>query len=87
VAIARVDSNRIIHVKVVPRADERDLIGSIGHELRHAIEVLGDPTVTNNLAMRQFYMREGRQMGTAFETDAAVRAGERVRAEVGSPAR
>ena len=63
-----------------------NLMGSIGHELRHAIEVLDDPTVVNNATMFFLYERIGYH-GTgsgAVETRAAVDAGDTVRAELRS---
>ena len=58
-------------------------MGSIGHELQHAIEVLGDRTVTSNAAMFFFYRRTGKPHPRhfAFETDAAIEVGEAVRTE------
>jgi hypothetical protein len=75
--------NRIFQVRVDTRKADWDLMGSIGHELRHVVEVLGDRTVTNTNAMFLFYLRTGRT-GTAssFETLAAVDAGHAVRSEV-----
>lgn len=63
-----------------------DLMGSVGHELRHAVEVLDNPKVTSTTAMYFFYEREGRRVFAGFETDAAVQAGNAVRAEVRRPA-
>jgi hypothetical protein len=78
--------NRILRVHVDTRKSDWDLMGSIGHELRHAIEVLGDPTVTSNAAMYFFYERTGRRgMESSFETTAAVEAGQAVRSEVRQP--
>jgi hypothetical protein len=75
--------NRILRIHVDTRKAGWDLMGSIGHELRHAVEVLGDPTVTSNAAMYFFYTRTGRRGTTsAFETNAAVEAGNAVRNEV-----
>ena len=75
---------RILWVKVDTNKQERDLMGSIGHELRHAIEVLGDPAVRSNIAMFHFYMRQSvASPGGAFETQAAVVAGDAVRTEIG----
>ena len=75
-------ANRILLVKVDTRKADWDLMGSIGHELRHTLEVLGERTVTNQAAMYFFYSRVGQNGGKAFETAAAVEAGEAVRAEV-----
>jgi hypothetical protein len=75
---------RILWVKVDVNKQERELMGSIGHELRHAIEVLGNPTVRSTVAMMHFYMREATTGGgRAFETQAAIVAGDAVRSEVG----
>ena len=59
-------------------------MGSIGHELRHTVEVLGERRVRSSAAMYHFYAREGRRGTTrgTFETDAAIDAGQNVRAEV-----
>jgi hypothetical protein len=78
--------NRILRIQVDTRKADWDLMGSIGHELRHAVEVLGDPTVTSTAAMYFFYERKGRR-GTksSFETEAAVETGRAVRTEVRQP--
>jgi len=57
-------------------------MGSIGHELQHAVEVLSSPVVTNTRALYLFCQRNGIRAGSVFETAAAVRAGNAVRAEV-----
>jgi hypothetical protein len=74
---------RILWVKVDTRKADWDLMGSIGHELRHSIEVLGALAVTSRAAMYFFYTREG-SIGSsgAFETTAAIHAGMAVRDEV-----
>ena len=72
-----------VHVDTRKQVDSH-VMASIGHELRHAIEVIDDPSVTNNSAMFFLYQRIGSQ-GTeqgAVETGAAVAAGEAVRSEV-----
>ena len=35
--------NRVLHILVDPHRPDWDLMGALGHELRHAIEVLSDP--------------------------------------------
>jgi hypothetical protein len=76
-------AHRILWVKIDDRKTDRDAMASIGHELRHTIEVLGERAVTSGAAMYLFYRREG-SMGTtgAFETAAAIKAGDTVRAEM-----
>jgi hypothetical protein len=75
--------NRMLSVWVDTRTANADLMGLIGHELRHAIEVLGDPMVTNTHTMSNFYQRQGsRSAEGRFETQAAIEAGTAVGAEV-----
>ena len=74
--------NRLLRILVDSRRADWDLQGSIGHELRHAIEVLTDPAVRSDGAMYHFYSSEGSHQVGGFETEAAIQAGERVRAEL-----
>jgi hypothetical protein len=56
---------------------------SIGHELRHTIEVIGERSVRTDADKYFFYQRIGRQsVGGARETLAAMDAGAAVRAEI-----
>ena len=74
---------RFLWVKIDVRRADLDVMASIGHELRHTIEVLGARSVTSSAAMFLFYRREGsKQTSGAFETIAAVEAGDAVHAEV-----
>ena len=74
---------RYLWVKIDVRRADADVMASIGHELRHTIEVLDAPDVTSSAGMFLFYTRVG-SIGTAraFETAAAVRAGDTVNAEL-----
>jgi hypothetical protein len=75
--------SRFLFVKVDVRQANWTLMASIGHELRHAVEVLSNPRVTNYSTMFFFYQREGiAGFSGAFETQAAVEAGDAVGAEV-----
>jgi len=76
-------SHRYMRVFVDIRKADWDLMGSIGHELRHTIEVIEVPQIRDNASMRLFYQQRG-TYGTAFarETQVAVDAGNTVRAEV-----
>jgi hypothetical protein len=82
VAVTTAGANRIVRVRVDAKAADWHLMGSIGHELQHAVEVLSSPVVTNTRALYLFYQRNGIRTGSVFETAAAVRAGNEVRAEV-----
>lgn len=79
-------TNRYRYMQVVVdtrRKADWDLMGSIGHELRHTIEVIAEPAVRDNSSKFFLYQQIG-TLGTASarETQAAVEAGNNVRAEV-----
>ena len=83
VTVSKAGSNRFMFVKVDTRKADWDLMGSIGHELRHTIEVIGNPSVTSSTAMYFFYEQIGTHGTTgAHETQAATDAGNTVRSEV-----
>jgi hypothetical protein len=76
---------RVLRVKVDARRLDCTLMGKIGHELQHAIELLSDPHVTDGvsayflldrLAPGRLLLHRG-----SFETVAADRAGLDVRLE------
>jgi hypothetical protein len=73
--------NRLLRVVVEVRKPDWDLMGSIAHELQHAVEVLSDPSVRSNGAIYLFYRRAGETSGDRFETPAAINAGDAVRRE------
>jgi hypothetical protein len=76
---------RFIFVHVATRTVDWDLMGSIGHELHHAIEVIDNRFVTSLVTMRSLYGRIGKQNSQdphSYETAAAVAAGNAVRDEV-----
>ena len=78
---------RFLRVLVDARQPDWEVMASIGHELRHAIEVLADSSLKTTEAIFLFYVREGVTMGSTFETTAAVKAGDAVKSEVVSFAR
>jgi hypothetical protein len=74
---------RILRVKVDVRKPDPELMASIGHELRHALEVLSDPSVKSGNAMFHFFKRTATMgAGRTFETPAAVLAGDTVGREI-----
>jgi len=76
--------HRLLWVRVdITKNADWNLMGSIGHELRHTLEVLDQPSVINGGAMFCLYQRIGYH-GTrnGMETRAAVDAGQAVREEV-----
>jgi hypothetical protein len=83
VNVTMAGTHRILWVMVDPRGRDCEVMGLIGHELRHTVEVLAAPKVTNASAMYLFYSQQADSVaGPAFETSAAQRAGETVRTEV-----
>jgi len=74
--------NRVLWIRIDPRKAERDLMGSLGHELQHALEVLSHHSIKSGSAMILLYKKEGSREGGHFETDAAIKVGHAVRAEL-----
>jgi hypothetical protein len=73
--------NRLLRVVVDVRRADWDLMGSLGHELQHALEVLNDRAVKRDEDMFFLYKRIGQSSGSRFETEAAILAGDSVRRE------
>ena len=73
---------RLIRINVWPSVD-LVTIGTLAHELQHAIEVLSDPRIRDTDAVEALYRRIGFavQAGT-YETEAAADTGRHVIAEV-----
>jgi hypothetical protein len=82
-AVKPAGANRVLRIRVGKYPSALSLMTAIGHELRHAIEVLSNRDIRSTEAMQQFYLRQGsRGPGGAIETYAAEVAGEAVRAEL-----
>ncbi len=79
---------RILHILVdregvLAHRGRLDLIATIGHELSHALEVLGERTIRSGAAMYLFYVHQSPTSNPAFETAAAIAAGTAIRRELG----
>jgi hypothetical protein len=74
--------HRILRVVVNTRRDLEGLIGAIGHELQHAMEVLSEPGITTTQGM--FFRLFGMSMSTTgrFESKEAVEAGIQIEHEL-----
>jgi hypothetical protein len=59
-----------------------ELMATLGHELRHAIELLSEPSVKTTAAAYNYYAREAPTQRDAFETRAAITAGHAVEGEI-----
>ena len=73
-------ANRILFVLIATGRPSLDVMASVGHELRHALEVLDDRSIRSSAALLLFYLgnRGGNGATRAIETDAAVEAGHDV---------
>ena len=73
---------RFLRILIGNVDDVVELMATIGHELRHAIELLSESSVRTASAAYNYYSREAPTIRDAFETPAAVRAGVAVAAEL-----
>jgi len=79
---------RILHILVDLRGvlahrSRLDLIATLGHELCHASEVLGDRSLTTASAIFLFYVHQAATTHSTFETAGAVATGQKIRRELG----
>jgi hypothetical protein len=76
--MAAAGPNRMLRV-VVDNSRQADIetMASLGHELRHALEVLANPSVRTGPGMFQLYRHSGAVQGV-FETEAAIVTGDAV---------
>lgn len=76
--------NRVLRILVDPQKADRELMGSIGHELQHAVEVLSHRGIRSSNAMILFYLTTANvgPHSNRFETYAAIEAGNAVRTEL-----
>jgi hypothetical protein len=74
---------RLLRILVDRETSDSDLMASIGHELQHAVEVLNYRSVRTSSEMILLYRRICDICNrSAFETNAAIRAGNAVRTEL-----
>ena len=74
--------HRVLRVIVSTRRDRQGLIGAIGHELHHALEILRDVDVTTAQGMFFHFFGASTSMTNRFETADAIEAGIRIENEV-----
>jgi hypothetical protein len=63
---------RVLSIRVDKRRKGRDLMVAIGHELRHVLEVLNEPSAVDADSIRIFYERTAPTARLSFETQAAI---------------
>jgi hypothetical protein len=71
-AVTRAGSFRILHIRVDPRRRGHDLMVDIGHELRHALELLNKPGIVDGNMAHNFYQRSAAIERYYFETQEAI---------------
>jgi len=74
--------HRVLRMVVEDLHPEAEAIRAIAHELYHALEILGQPTITTSEGIYLFFKQYGSWRGDAFETEAAVEAGNAVSREL-----
>jgi len=76
--------NRFLRILIERRKTDSDaeFIGSIGHELQHALEALSQPSIRTGTQLYNFFRRTSSIDSNRFETTAAVNAGDAVRVEL-----
>jgi hypothetical protein len=72
----------VLNIFVDAQHHDLSLMGAIGHELQHALEVLGDPQIRTDVALFAFYRLHGLRVKGVIETRAAIAAGDAVRDEI-----
>ena len=75
-------TNRLLRILVNPRrAPGCELMGSIGHELQHALEALSNPNVRTSFGLSSFFHQIGPEGPRRFETPEAIHVGLAVEKE------
>jgi len=76
-----------IVIDTANRANDLEIMRSLGHELQHVVELLGDPTIKDGPTMFNYMKRMAPTDSNRFETTAAVNAGNAVYDELREAAR
>jgi hypothetical protein len=79
--------NRILQVVVEDGQTDIETMASIGHELKHVLEVLAERRVRTGAGIFDLYRRDGAARGVTSETRAAIDAGDAVYTELRRAAR
>jgi hypothetical protein len=83
VSVRTAGSHRFMFVTIDPTERGTELIRSLGHELRHTIEAIDEPSVRSDVDKYFLYQSIGRRsIGGSRETVAAQDAGNAVLSEV-----
>jgi hypothetical protein len=84
VKVTKAASFRVLFIQIDVRKAPSDLVPLLGHELMHAVEVLRERGVDTSSEMYHLFDSIGVWSGgrVAFETRAAIEAGDHVRGEM-----
>jgi hypothetical protein len=77
-AVTRAGRYRVLHIVVDGRKTGNTLLVAIGHELQHAIELLGEPGVVDGATALLFYERIAPTYRDFYETQAAIETGSAI---------
>jgi len=85
--IAHVNGRRFLAIELACGRPEVTTMATLGHELHHAVEIAGEPSIVDARTLAAFYTTHGMQTSNApgqlmFETDGAEEAGRRARREI-----
>jgi hypothetical protein len=87
--ITSVGGIRYVTIQIARGLIEPDRLATLGHELRHAVEIADTTAVVDRASFVHHYARigfdTGRGVSRMYETDAAVEAGRYVRRELAGP--
>jgi hypothetical protein len=74
-SVVRSGGYRFLRILVDSAQEIVQLMATIGHELRHAIELLSEPAIKTTVAAYNYYLREAPTARGVFETTAAIQTG------------
>jgi len=74
-------------IDMANRSNDLEILRSLGHELQHVVEALGDPTIKDGPTMFNYMKRMAPTDNNRFETTAAVGVGNSVYDEMRQAAR
>ena len=77
-------SVRYVRIEVVPVGNLTEMIALIGHELQHAVEIAGAPSVRDRQSLARFYLRmaENSNAGGRYDSAEARLMEDRVKREL-----
>jgi hypothetical protein len=86
--VASAPGARYVRIRVTFYPDAARQIAIIGHELQHAVEIADDPAIVDEESLGREYARIGYPQGAflprrqTFDTEAAIKTGQRVYREL-----